>query len=130
MLVLAAATDPRDDGFSHTIPGELVVRPPIVCDAGRAAACGCERSWAGMTTRKGTTLAHVVDRDLTPDTYIQLVTTHLIDTYGVDPGTAEQEAQHLADTARHFGADAYLTIELAPEGDTQLIERLEVSADG
>ncbi|MGC9543607.1 DUF7715 family protein [Streptomyces sp. UG1] len=112
MLVLAAphTEDPRDGGFVHTTPGELLIRP-FVCGAGGNGACGCERSWAGVTSRGATTLAEVVDRpDLTQDVYIDLIVGYFTQAWGWDREDAEEEAVVLATIAHDFGPGALLTI--------------------
>lgn len=113
MLVLAAprGEDPRDAGFVHTVAGELVIRP-FVCGAGEEGACGCERSWAGVTSRAATTLAEVVNRpDLTSDTYTRLITGYFTEVWQWDPADARAEVLELADIADDFGPGALLAIE-------------------
>src|SRR6187551_1252216 len=95
MLVLAAPTtdvllnwhlwedDNSDDierpsCFVYTLPGELVVTPPLVCDSGRAGHCGCAEAWTGVSSGKGTTVAVVRDQDITEDQYIDVVSAYLI----------------------------------------------------
>lgn len=127
MLVLAAPNtdDPRDDGFVRTIPGELVTRPGIVCDAGRDhTGCGCERSWSGITSRKGTTLAVVADRtDLTHDEYTAIVTAYYRDVWDWTQQDAHREAVMLADLADHYGAGAHITI--ATDDGQHVFDELE-----
>ncbi|MDN3023821.1 hypothetical protein [Streptomyces sp. S.PB5] len=113
MLVLAAprGEDPRDGGFVHTVAGELVIRP-FVCGAGEHGACGCERSWAGVTSYAATTLVEVVDRpDLTPATYADLIARYFTDVWQWKADDAREEAQELADIADDFGPGALLYIE-------------------
>ena len=60
MRVLAATgeVDPRDGGFSFTVPGELL-GPPAVCEK---PGCGCRWSFPGLSSEAGTSLAVVADR--------------------------------------------------------------------
>ncbi|MEU4405043.1 hypothetical protein AB0F88_10990 [Streptosporangium sp. NPDC023963] len=118
MRVLTAtdAEDPRDGGFNRAIPGELLFRP-FVCSTGDHGACGCERSWAGVGSEKGTTLAAITDRtDLDLHRYVDLVATYLVDKQQWNRDTAEDEARLLADLAADFadtfGEDVHLTIEV------------------
>ncbi|MFI7618032.1 hypothetical protein ACIBP6_43115 [Nonomuraea terrae] len=126
MLVLTApkTDDPRDGGFNHAIPGELLCRP-IVCDAGRDGGCGCERSWAGIGSQKATTLAEVVDRPhMTRAEYLGTIGLYLMDAWGYSDQDAFTEAAELADTAEHFGAGALVTIDI--DGDSHVFDALEV----
>ena len=69
-LVATDQTDPRDGGFSYTVPGELLTAPPP-CDK---FGCGCRWSFNGLSSTVGTTLALVVDRpDIDPATFAELV---------------------------------------------------------
>ncbi|MEV0626015.1 DUF7715 family protein [Nonomuraea wenchangensis] len=123
MLVLAA---PRGDGgYNHAVPGELLHRP-TVCDSGQHNTCGCERTWIGASSRKSTTLAHVVYRvGLTRSDYLTTITNHLMQVEHYSMGSAYAEAVELADTAEHFGVGAYVTIRL--DGDAHVFTRLETS---
>lgn len=49
--------------FRFTDDGELVMVGLVTCDRG----CGCERSFSGLNSKKGTTVAVVAQRDLTRD---------------------------------------------------------------
>lgn len=51
---------PKKDDFRWTRPGELVGMGLGCC---ANPSCGCQRSFTGMETRKGTTTAIVVERD-------------------------------------------------------------------
>lgn len=121
MLVLAAprAEDPRDGGAVHTFPGELLFRP-YVCDAGEEDACPCSQRWAGMSTGKTTTLAEVVDRDMTRADYITTLAAYFVGEWDWERGDAEEEARELADIAAEFGAGALLAI------DGETVGRLEI----
>lgn len=59
--VLTAAVGDRDDDFAHTVPGELVTPLTLVCDTD---GCGCDRSFAGLSSRMATTVAVVAERPL------------------------------------------------------------------
>lgn len=125
MLVLAAprCEDPRDGGFVWTIPGELLYRP-VVCDAGRRRRCGCEYSWAGVSSSRATTLAAVIDRPgLSLPRYLDTMAMYLIDTWAFRVEDAVGEARELADLAASFGAGAHITINT--EGDFQVFDILE-----
>lgn len=125
MHVLAApdTTDPRPGGFVCTMPGELLYRP-FVCDSGREGNCGCERSMAGMTTAKGTTIAAVVDRDITPADYLTTYAAFLVDHWSWEPDAAREEAQTLADLAAEFPAGTLITIAL--HDGAHVFDELEV----
>ncbi|RKS76482.1 hypothetical protein BZB76_1838 [Actinomadura pelletieri DSM 43383] len=116
MRVLTAPNtqDPRDGGFVATLPGELLYRP-FVCASGQDGRCGCERSLAGMTTRKGTTLAEVTDKDMTLADYIDAHASFLVDVWGWDRAGAEDEARALADVASDFPAGTLVTVQLQDE---------------
>lgn len=69
MKLLTAAVDPDPVGFSDAVPGELVYLGPV-CGIDEAdefgdGGCGCGRSFAGLASDRGTTLAVVADVDLT-----------------------------------------------------------------
>ncbi|MFG1617355.1 hypothetical protein ACGFI3_31720 [Nonomuraea wenchangensis] len=113
MLVLAAphGDDPRDDGYNHAIPGELLYRP-FICDSGQQDNCGCERSWVGTGSSKATTLAEVVDMpDMTRADYLATIGLYLMDMWGWEAREAYQEAQDIAGLAEHYGAGALVTID-------------------
>jgi hypothetical protein len=87
--VLAATQGHDPDDFCFAVPGELVT---VAARCGDAYSCGCGRAWVGLTTRKGTTTAIVVDVDLTPGQYLELIgDDHLAEQLlwladGFDPG--------------------------------------------
>lgn len=124
MLVLTAPTsdDPRPDGFNHALPGELLHRP-YVCDAGQDRGCGCERAWAGVSSRKATTLAHVVNLPITEQEYIATLGRFLMDTWGWQMIHAYDEARMLAELATSCGAGALVTIDT--QHDQQVFDVLE-----
>lgn len=123
MLVLAAphTDDPRDDGFVHTLPGELLHRP-FVCNSGHEGTCGCERSWIGITSRKATTLAEVIEMDIDPATYTGLIAGVLADDW--DRADAEEETGFLADIAADFDTGTLLTLTL--DHGQHVIEEIEI----
>jgi len=124
MLVLTAPTsdDPRDGGFNHALPGELLYRP-FACDAGIGGDCGCSRSWVGVSSSKRTTLAQVAELDTTPHEYIATIGTFLMDAWQFSTQDAYDEARLLADMAADYEPGSLLTIKV--DGDQHLIELLE-----
>ena len=96
----------RPDDFCHTLEGELVRLPVVVCDC---PDCGCERAVEGLASHKATTTFTIAERaDLDADGYRSLLAEHLVDGGWVvgTPGTAEAAwvndfvDQHLLVTAR------------------------------
>jgi hypothetical protein len=88
MYVLTATNDTQgliggDYGF--TTEGELVALPLTECDAPR---CGCNRGWAGLSSRRATTTAIVSERpDLDRAAYRQLIIDHWSEQFpGASPG--------------------------------------------
>lgn len=126
MKVLEAPhdTDPRGNGFSFTTPGEMVTRSSI-CDSGLDRRCGCERSWSGITSAKGTTIAVVADRDIREGDYIAAVAAHLISAHSWEPADAAEEARYLADLAGDYPAGTLLAIDLSDDGERDAIWALE-----
>lgn len=122
VLAAPAAEDPRPDGFNHAVAGEMLYRS-MVCETGREGNCGCERSWTGVSSGKATTLAEVIDRDMTERTYVRLLAAHLMDQWQTPLVDAEQEAKTLADLAADFPPGALLTIQL--HDDRHVFEELE-----
>ena len=57
MKVLVGIPDLSPYGFHHTDPMEMVRLGATLC---RTPSCGCDRSWTGIHTKKGATLAKVV----------------------------------------------------------------------
>lgn len=72
----------RPDDFSWTLDGELVHLPAIECASG--PACGCDRSFAGVASRRATTTAEVAERELTEDQVVRAVLDSLADGGYVD----------------------------------------------
>ena len=100
MRVLAAPVeDTREGGFVATIPGELVVRPTSVCDAGRDDACACARTWTGITSGRSTTLAVVREQDIVKREYLDVITAHLVAVASWDHHYSRREAKFLASIA-------------------------------
>jgi hypothetical protein len=126
MKVLEAShvSDPRSNGFSFTSPGELVLRPSI-CDSGLARRCGCERSWSGITSAKGTTIAVVADRDIPEGDYIAVVTAHLLSAHDCERADAAAEARYLADLAGDYPTETLLAIDLSDDSEHDVIWALE-----
>ena len=84
MKVLAATSQTqgwRDNDFSWTVEGELVLFEPFECGRGSIDDdCGCRRSMAGLVSHRATTTVKVVDREeLDPPTYIALIRDALKD---------------------------------------------------
>lgn len=81
MQLLTAARGARADDFAHTVPGELVMVNPIVCDRDRNAerdqGCGCGRAFIGLTSGKATTLAVVAELDIDSDALVAIATDAL-----------------------------------------------------
>lgn len=122
VLTAPAAGQPLpDEGFAFTIPGELLCRPPV-CDSGREGNCGCERSWSGVSSQKGTTVAVVTEQRITADEYTDVIGGHLGDAWACSSDAAEDEARMLADVASDFDLGALVIIEL--NGDTQSFHEL------
>lgn len=67
----------RPDDFCHTLEGELVRLPAVVCDC---PDCGCERAVEGLASHKGTTTFAVAERiDLDAAAYRNILVEHLVD---------------------------------------------------
>jgi hypothetical protein len=88
MKVFAAASvpDPREGGFSYAIPGELVYVGEVCATDARygnpaTGRCGCGRSFSGVTSRHATTLAVVVEMDMTRETYVDVLSAGVADAY-------------------------------------------------
>lgn len=111
--------DPRDGGFVHTMPGELLALP-VPCDN---PECGCDRTWTGLGTGQGSTLAVVAEHDIRRAIYIELIAGHLI-RRGWDALDATSEGEWFAQLAERFPLGALLTA--AREGDEQTVSELEI----
>lgn len=96
--------DPRDGGFSYTIPGEFVY-VGFMCDTDANSedpgkgGCGCGRAFAGVTSRRAATLAVVEERDISRGTYVDLITTGIRDQGWGEASEFIGLANHLADHA-------------------------------
>jgi hypothetical protein len=66
--VAPPSTQPRD--FRWTTPGELVMVGLMSCD--NPDSCGCGRSFSGLDSHKGTTVAVVAQRALTSDDLVAM----------------------------------------------------------
>lgn len=70
MRLLVAPNQPgtRPGDFTWTVPGELVIPALTVCERDRLdpddGACGCGRSFVGLSSEKGTSTALVADVDI------------------------------------------------------------------
>ena len=104
MKILTATNETqgaRPDDFSWAIEGELVRPPAVVCDADRGrpdGGCGCNRSWAGVSSAKSTTTAVVRDLSMSRDEYV----TAIRDSYtysGWDDAGTETIAAELLEIA-------------------------------
>ena len=87
MYVLVATTEhqgDRPDDFCHAVEGELVMLPILECANPK---CGCQRSFAGISSHRATTTAKVIDRpDLDYDAYRELLLDDATASYpGWDP---------------------------------------------
>ncbi|RSN71343.1 DUF7715 family protein [Actinomadura sp. WAC 06369] len=125
MRVLAAPphNPRRDDGFTYTIPGELLYRP-FACDSDQDGQCGYGRAWVGITSRKGTTAAQIAEHDITVEEYAGLIAAHFTEVWGWDPLDGRHEAAILAEIALEFPLGALITI--AVQGDHDAITQLEM----
>lgn len=56
-LVAPKEKDTSEGGFTFTNPGEPLVLPTFVCSS--SCDCGCNRSFVGINSRKGTTIGEV-----------------------------------------------------------------------
>lgn len=76
MNVLAATQrtqGQRASDFSFTDDSELVILP-MQCDTYTIDdGCGCQRSFAGVRSRKGTTTVIIAERDMSEDDYRQVL---------------------------------------------------------
>lgn len=102
VLVATRRTQGRTEGdFSWTVEGELVRWPLMECASG--AACGCERSFDGLASHRGTTTVRVADLEtLDLPALIRALADDLVAS-GVpilDQETQEYVEQEAADLAR------------------------------
>ena len=70
MRLFVASTVIDDEDFAHTIPGELVHMPTVVCQNPK---CGCERSMAGFVSHRATTSFLARDLDMSRETFTSLL---------------------------------------------------------
>jgi hypothetical protein len=67
-LTIHRADEPAPRDFCHGIEGEPAMPPGIICGSPEAAdACGCDRSFVGMSSLKASTTLMVRELDLTAD---------------------------------------------------------------
>ena len=123
VLVAPASDDPRDGGFNYCVSGELLIRGPI-CHSGQDGSCGCERSWTGITSQKGSTLALVTESAMQREQYTNLIAEHLTGR-GWPRRTARAEAALLLDVADGHHAGTYVTIGPSPDRDGHVFGALE-----
>ncbi len=57
MKVLIGVADVAPGGFCHVDRNEMVWLKGLVC---KARGCGCDRSWSGIHSTKGATVARVI----------------------------------------------------------------------
>ncbi len=76
MRVLVATRAPSSDvdGFTFTREGELVRVKPLG-ECGNAMGCGCGRSFTGLDTHRATTVAKVVELELTREVLLEKFVT-------------------------------------------------------
>jgi hypothetical protein len=115
MYVLTATNETQglvEDDYGFTTEGELVALPLMECDAPR---CGCDRGWAGLSSRRATTTAIVSERpDLDRTTYRELIIDHWAEqlrgaSLGTDPEFAREIDEFVTavqDLGARFGPGA------------------------
>jgi hypothetical protein len=84
----------RTDDFCHTLEGELVRLPAVVCDC---SDCGCDRAVEGLASHKATTTFTIAERvDLDAARYRSILVNHLVDGGWVvgEPGTVDTAWVH------------------------------------
>lgn len=111
LAVLVAATrtqGKRPSDFLACSPGELVDLSSS-CDRDRGdpdGGCGCLRSFTGLTSRRATTTAEVVEREMTVADYVATHHASLLDMGLPDDetsrGWAEEAAHDMARIAAAF----------------------------
>lgn len=104
VIVASPQIDPRDEGFHFAVPGELVY-VGLMCatdesaeDPGRGG-CGCGRAFSGVTSHRATTLAEVVERDVSRETYLDLLATAIAEQWRTVPEEFRHLAERIADQA-------------------------------
>lgn len=83
VLVSTTVSQGQAPGDFCWVPdGELVARYGMVCDDERpdGSGCGCGRSFAGLTTHKGTTTAMVIESTMTENQWRAALHQTLVDT--------------------------------------------------
>ena len=97
----------RDNDFSWTQEGELVV---FGSECGRESVngrCGCKRAMSGLTTLKGTTTVKVADLpELTEQTFAEQIKRHLLKDWRLEEPiaayTSREDAAMLGRLANQF----------------------------
>lgn len=68
VLTIHRPDEPGPRDFCHGIEGEPAMPPVVICGSPEGADwCGCNRSFAGMSSHKASTTLMVRDLDLTAD---------------------------------------------------------------
>lgn len=111
MKLLTAAVDSDPDGFTWTVPGELVT-PASPCDVDgdeHDPAHECLVAFTGLASGRGCTVARVADVDVAPAQLLEVVREHWR-RLGVDAAAdeARQEAAALLDDAAPWPVGALL----------------------
>lgn len=126
MLVLAAPASDNPHGDVYTIPGELVMPSPIVCDAGREDACPCVRTWVGITSKRTTEIAEVRDQALTRDEYLDLFVACLAEPPSCwEDGYAREQSADLADLAADYTPGTLVRIGLSEDREYHEFSAME-----
>lgn len=83
----------RKNDFCFVEEGEVVLIPVDRCDKDRGnpdGPCGCWRSWVGVTSRKGTTTAKVVDDpEMTEERMLNILVDYLTAYFSYLPAPME-----------------------------------------
>jgi hypothetical protein len=102
MKILIAEQDESKNGFTFTDTREMVGLGFVCCNS---KTCGCGRSFTGFDSRKGTTLARVVETNLTKKEYLAYYRTSM-ELAGfaafMDEKDTESEASELLRIAAFF----------------------------
>jgi hypothetical protein len=109
LKVLVATTRTQGDrpnDFAYTTDGELVdLASTCDADQGRPdGGCGCARAFTGLDSRKGTTTAEIVVRDLTLVQYHNLFHRSLITAGFGDSPDLRHDAYQAADEMTRIAA--------------------------
>lgn len=105
----------RDDDYSWTTPGELVMFG-VICATdlrGTGRPCGCGRAFAGLHSERATTTAEVVESALTLDDLVLAFRDSLDRGGWLDFGGSPQE---VADVVHEAVMDVLLVADRYPVG--------------